>query len=254
MRTQGYEKLLEHPSQPPSSSDKAEGALCFSALQASLNHDIERAKEILKAKGGNLDNHSYTHKLLIGVIALVMIVGAASVLAFRLTRLPAAPEQSRALNAAPSVLPILSPEPTVTFKIRSVNFHKRTYRASEGAIRGDGKNAQIKVSFGDLTGDDVEEAAVLLNYGGGGSGWFSEVFVYGVNQTGKGVSEIAVIPGGDRANGGVKDALIRAGQLRVRTYEGSCNACPEFLITTVYAVNEQQHRQISQSKKPISDW
>ena len=253
MRTQDYRELLRHQSQSPSSPLKAEGALCVSALQASLNQDIERAKEILKAKGGNLNNHSHTRKRFIGVTALVMIVGVGSVLAFRLTRL-SDPEGPKALNAAPSVIPSPSPEPTLTFKIRSVNFHKRTYRVSDGAIRGDGKNAQIKVSFGDLTGDEVEEAVVHLNYGGGGSGWFSEIFVYGINQARNDISEIAVIHAGDRANGGVKDALIRARQLRVRTYEGSCNACPEYLITTVYAVNERRQRQISQSKKPISDW
>src|ERR1041385_805780 len=41
---------------------------------------------------------------------------------------------------------------------------------------------QVKTAFGDLTGDGVEEAAVQVYYGMGGSGSFPGVFVYSLNN------------------------------------------------------------------------
>ena len=91
----------------------------------------------------------------------------------------------------------------------------------------------FKIAYGDLTGDSNDMAIVLTICNTGGSGDFSEGFVYGmVNDQPK---LLAVISGGDRAYGGIKSAMIEQGTLRVEHYGtngGAC--CPEWIETTNY--------------------
>ena len=93
----------------------------------------------------------------------------------------------------------------------------------------------MDVAFGDLTGDGKPEAVILSICNTGGTGNFSEGFVYTL-QTGK-PRLVARIPGGDRAYGGLRGAWIENGQLIVDSNEvgevgGAC--CPEFVVTTKY--------------------
>ena len=91
------------------------------------------------------------------------------------------------------------------------------------------------VSYGDLNRDGKDEAIVLGVCNTGGTGNFSEGFIYTL-RAGKPVL-IARIAGGDRAYGGLRSATVSNGNLSVESNDvgesgGAC--CPEFAITTQY--------------------
>jgi len=93
------------------------------------------------------------------------------------------------------------------------------------------------VAFGDLTGDGKPDAAVISVCNTGGTGNFSEGYVYSMIR-GK-PTLIARIPGGDRAYGGLRSVNIETGLLIVESNEvgemgGAC--CPEFVVTSRYRV------------------
>ncbi len=97
----------------------------------------------------------------------------------------------------------------------------------------------VRVSYGDLTGDGREEAAVTLYYTGGGTGAFSKGFLFTLRQ-GR-LALLTPFEGGDRADGGIREAAFEGGLLRVRRNEpermnevpvGLC--CPLYVITTRY--------------------
>lgn len=95
---------------------------------------------------------------------------------------------------------------------------------------------QVRPAFGDLTGDGVEEAAVQVYYGMGGSGSFTGVFVYSLdNRT---LKRIATVKGGDRSEGGIKSARIAGKQLIVESYmpdpQSPCMACYGGILMTRY--------------------
>src|SRR5829696_7799361 len=94
------------------------------------------------------------------------------------------------------------------------------------------------VSYGDLDGDAKDEAIILGVCNTGGTGNFSEGFIY-TSRTGKPVLT-ARIPGGDRAYGGLRSATVSGGILAVESSDvgeagGAC--CPEFAITQQYKLN-----------------
>ena len=94
------------------------------------------------------------------------------------------------------------------------------------------------VSYGDLNGDAKDEAIVLGVCNTGGTGNFSEGFIY-TSRAGKPVLT-ARIPGGDRAYGGLRSATVSGGILSVESNDvgeagGAC--CPEFAITQQYKLN-----------------
>lgn len=91
------------------------------------------------------------------------------------------------------------------------------------------------VVFGDLTGDGKDEAVALTVCNTGGTGNFSEGFIFGA-QNGKTVL-LATLPGGDRAYGGIRKAWIDHGRLVVETNDpgelgGAC--CPTEIVTSTY--------------------
>ena len=93
------------------------------------------------------------------------------------------------------------------------------------------------VAYGDLTGDRKDEAIVLTVCNTGGTGNFSEGFVYSM-KAGK-PDLIARIPGGDRADGGLRRTRVENGLLVVESNEtgpegGAC--CPQIIVTTRYKV------------------
>ena len=95
--------------------------------------------------------------------------------------------------------------------------------------------AVFDVALGDLDGDGKNEAVVLTTCNTGGTGNFSEGFIYKANA-GKPLL-IARIPGGDRAYGGLRSANIENGQLIIKSNEageegGAC--CPQYVVTTRY--------------------
>ena len=95
----------------------------------------------------------------------------------------------------------------------------------------------LKVAYGDLNGDGKDEAAILSVCNTGGTGNFTEGFVYGIKR-GK-PSLIGRIPGGDRAYGGLYGAEIADGILFIDNYEagdGGASCCPELTVRTQYKV------------------
>jgi hypothetical protein len=94
---------------------------------------------------------------------------------------------------------------------------------------------EAKSTYGDITGDGGDEAAVNVRYDLGGSGEFSAVFVYTLKD--KSPSLLARVNGGDRAHGGIESVKILSGQLIVGRYkptEDDCNACYGYIETTKY--------------------
>lgn len=140
--------------------------------------------------------------------------------------------------------------------ITSVDFKNFTYPAfcagetAENVTAKDGEFSEEKqedgyvdrfhfkvfdVAYGDLNGDKKPEAVVLTVCNTGGTGNFSEGFVYGLRS---GKTELLTrIPGGDRAYGGLRGAWIENGLLIIDSNDvgemgGAC--CPEFVVTTKY--------------------
>ena len=91
------------------------------------------------------------------------------------------------------------------------------------------------VAYGDLNADGRDEAVVLSICNTGGTGNFSEGFVFAM-KAGK-PSLAARIPGGDRAYGGLRSTRVENGLLVVESNDagpegGSC--CPQIIVTTKY--------------------
>ena len=93
------------------------------------------------------------------------------------------------------------------------------------------------VTYGDVTGDQIDEAIILGVCNTGGTGNFSEGFIYSMKGTK--LSLIARIPGGDRAYGGLRETRTENGKLVVESNDagpegGSC--CPQRILTNQYRV------------------
>src|SRR5258706_11104090 len=87
------------------------------------------------------------------------------------------------------------------------------------------------IKYGDLNADAKDEAIIITNCNTGGTGQFTEGFVYTI-KAGKPILW-ARIPGGDRAYGGLRDARVENGLLVVESNDvgeesGAC--CPEFIV------------------------
>lgn len=96
----------------------------------------------------------------------------------------------------------------------------------------------FSVAYGDLTGDKNDEAIVLTVCNTGGTGNFTEGFIFGM-KAGKPVM-LARIPGGDRAYGGLREARVENNLLVVKANDvgeagGAC--CPEFVVTARFKLS-----------------
>lgn len=122
--------------------------------------------------------------------------------------------------------------------IRKVNLKDAAYRDAvkylkedwgedtDWAIESNIADFSIKSAFGDLNGDDVEEAAVWANYNMGGSGSVNRVLIYELD--GDLPNFVTTVNFGDRAQGGIKSVRIAGGQLLIEVYlpnEDDCMAC-----------------------------
>ena len=108
--------------------------------------------------------------------------------------------------------------------------------ATNGVFKSDNPDNPVdfrilEINYGDLNSNQVAVVVTVCNTGG--SGDFSEGFIYGMVD-GK-PKLLAILDGGDRANGGIKSAKIEQGTLRVERYGtngGAC--CPEWIEVTNY--------------------
>lgn len=97
------------------------------------------------------------------------------------------------------------------------------------------KDFAVKYAFGDLTGDQIEEAAALVRYDFGGSGEFTGVFVY--SQENGDAKLIGMIKGGDRSHDGIRSVQIQNHLLIVESFKPNkedCMACYGSILTTRY--------------------
>jgi hypothetical protein len=70
----------------------------------------------------------------------------------------------------------------------------------------DGSYSVARPVFTDVNGDGVEDAIILNMMSTGGTGRFSDVRIYTM-RAGK-VAELAMIPGGDRGDGGIRRVAV----------------------------------------------
>lgn len=109
------------------------------------------------------------------------------------------------------------------------------------------------VAFGDLDKDGKEEAVILGVCNTGGTGNFSEGFVYKMTS-GKPLL-VARLPGGDRAYGGLRSAKVAGGLIVVERNDvgeqgGAC--CPEFILTEKYRLAGDKLIEIGKAtKRPV---
>lgn len=102
----------------------------------------------------------------------------------------------------------------------------------------------FSVTYGDVNGDRSEDAVILSTCNTGGTGNFSEGFIYEM-KNGK-PALLMRIPGGDRAYGGLREARVENGLLVVESNDvgelgGAC--CPEYIVTTKYKVKDNKLEQ-----------
>lgn len=160
------------------------------------------------------------------------------------------------------------PAQTGARAIRRVDFQNFAYRpaCTDSEIRaragtysrdeGDDKvsfEVWKRVAYGDLTGDGNEEAVVVSNCNTGGTGNFTEGYVF----TMRGGSAVSVgeLAMGDRADGGIHTVDVRDGLLVVNRYGvgpsgGAC--CPEFVESTTYRLSGAKLAQVGATRR--QDW
>lgn len=154
--------------------------------------------------------------------------------------------------------------------IRNVNFQNFTYDADycggdgerkitvkDGKFIGEKKIDDyteriffsiFDLAFGDLDGDKVDEAVILSVCNTGGTGNFSEAYIYKL-ENGKPVKKMTM-SGGDRAYGGLRKARIKNGLLIIESsdpgeYGGNC--CAELVVTNTYRFNGKTLDKVGKS-------
>ena len=104
------------------------------------------------------------------------------------------------------------------------------------------------IEYGDINGDGKDEAVILSMCNTGGTGNFTEAYIYEI-QNGKPI-RIMLLSGGDRAFGGLRKAWIEDQILIVESNDagpagGAC--CPEFIVTNKYRYEGKRLREIGKS-------
>jgi hypothetical protein len=111
----------------------------------------------------------------------------------------------------------------------------------------------FEISYGDIDGDKQDEAIVLSVCNTGGTGNFSEGFIYKL-RNGR-PTLLTRIAGGDRAYGGLRTASVKNGILTVDRNdpgENGANCCPELIETQKYKfINGKLVEFGGATKRPI---
>ncbi len=104
--------------------------------------------------------------------------------------------------------------------------------------------------YGDLDGDKKDEAVILSVCNTGGTGNFTEAYIYKM-RNGK-PKRVMLLVGGDRADGGLREARIENKVLIVESNDagemgGAC--CPQYILTTRYRLKGKRLKQIGKTSK-----
>lgn len=112
-----------------------------------------------------------------------------------------------------------------------------------------------KVVYGDLTGDGMDEAAVVIAYRGGGSGSYNDGFIY-ILKNGR-PELLTTFKGGDRADGSITNVKIQGGLLVVERFApespGSGLCCPKYIDTTKYRWSGSALVQVGRAQRRNAD-
>lgn len=125
---------------------------------------------------------------------------------------------------------------TFTKATKEANFTDRLYFSVDAPV------------YGDVDGDDREDAIVLSLCNTGGSGQFSEGFIYSLRD-GK-PTLLTGIAGGDRADAGLRAATVKGGLITVdrnAMTEGGGECCAEFAVKTTYRWTGKELRTSGES-------
>jgi hypothetical protein len=122
----------------------------------------------------------------------------------------------------------------------SPNDKMSTIKVRDGEFRGDknGIDTFINITdikFGDINSDRIDEAVIKYGCGSGASGYYTRGLLFAIKN--KKPIVLALIEGGDKGFGGIKEMRIEGELLVVERYElptvGS-PCCPAFIETTKY--------------------
>lgn len=214
------------------------------------------------------------NQLTLVALAVALIFGCISCSLFKSTANTASTPQNSSANETAVQPEAASGRATTNQDIRKVDFKNFTYQPA--CVYEGNKNVTVKngeysyekpadgytdhfyfkvfdVSYGDLNNDNSEEAVVLTVCNTGGTGNFTEGFIYTLKD-GK-PALFAHVPGGDRADGGLRTAEVDNGQLVIETNDpgeagGAC--CPEFILTTHYDVSGGKLKQLGKvDRRPV---
>lgn len=105
------------------------------------------------------------------------------------------------------------------------------------------------INYGDLDGDKKDEAVIITVCHTGGTGKFSEGYIYSIKNN-KPVLK-GRIAGGDRASGGLVSAKIEKGLLIVESNEegGGGLCCPEFIVTNKFRLSNNKLSDFGKSTR-----
>jgi len=105
----------------------------------------------------------------------------------------------------------------------------------------------FSIKYGDLNGDKKDEAVILSVCNTGGTGNFTEGFIYTL-KAGKPVL-LARIGGGDRAFGGLREATVENGLLVIDQNDrdrNQANCCSEYAVISKYRLNGSKLNLVGQ--------
>lgn len=166
---------------------------------------------------------------------------------------------------AGAVLAALAGSSAVAASVAETDFRNFTYpfglgdgvekvTVTDGEFTRDDPNDRLffkvrKVLRGDIGSDGTSDALVLTEANGGGSGFFTDGYVF---VDGQGGPKIAATLGiGDRADGGIYDARIVGGRIvEERFHEidsGAC--CPTEIRTTTLALGPKGLRRVGRTTR-----
>src|SRR6266404_4221098 len=130
--------------------------------------------------------------------------------------------QLSAVSPAPTAEP--TPSPTPTQAIRSIDFNnvafphypEYTNRAKKYVTLKPGDGGPAMLNYGDVTGDGIEEAMMMLGIESNGSAIPEIVYIFGL-ENGK-AKVLWSFQTGDRADGGLRQVYADGGNLVVELY------------------------------------
>lgn len=109
-----------------------------------------------------------------------------------------------------------------------------------------------KIKYGDVTGDDSEEAIVFMSILTGGTAMPGIIYVY--TMQGNHLKMLWNLTTGDRAFGGYRNAYIKNGRLVIELFipeGGQGNCCPIKYTRTVYEWQKNQFKPKQKQTFPI---